>query len=267
MSASIQTLTSFLQDEQVLLVLLTFGLGLFVGSFLNVVVHRLPIILTERWSSTQSLNLCFPSSQCPACHRPIPIFEKIPVLSYLILRGNCQGCRTPIAIRYPLVELITGILSAYVCWRFGWRFHTLCGLLLTWALITLSFIDLETELLPDDITLPLLWTGLMINLFLPIAPVEDALLGACFGYLSLWSVYWIYKLITGKEGFGYGDFKLLAAMGAWMGWQCLPFIIVASSALGAAVGIGLITLKKMNHESSMPFGPYLAIAGWLYYVI
>ncbi len=247
--------------------------GLMVGSFLNVVIHRLPIMLQREWLAqcaelrgesspdTPRYNLVVPRSACPQCNHAIGALENIPVLSYLWLRGKCKGCGTHISPRYPVVETVTGILSAYAAWHFGFGFAACAALVLIWALLALTAIDFDTQLLPDDITLPLLWLGLLINMFGTFTTLHSAVLGAIFGYLVLWSVYWLFKLITGKEGMGYGDFKLLAALGAWMGWQMLPLIILLSSLVGAVVGIALIVLTKRGRNIPIPFGPYLAGGG------
>ncbi|MDD2684855.1 MAG: A24 family peptidase [Gallionella sp.] len=247
--------------------------GLMVGSFLNVVIHRLPIMLQREWHAqcaelrgesppdTPRYNLVIPRSACPQCNHAIGALENIPVLSYLWLRGKCKGCGTRISPRYPVVETITGVLSAYAAWHFGFGFAACAALALIWALLALTAIDFDTQLLPDDITLPLLWLGLLVNMFGTFTTLHSAVLGAIFGYLVLWSVYWLFKLITGKEGMGYGDFKLLAALGAWMGWQMLPLIILLSSLVGAVVGIALIVLTKQGRNIPIPFGPYLAGGG------
>jgi leader peptidase (prepilin peptidase)/N-methyltransferase len=271
--------------------------GLLVGSFLNVVIHRLPIMLDRQWrrqchdleqeaqapGQAQALgqapapagepyNLVVPRSACPACHAPITAWQNIPLLSWLWLRGKCASCKAPISLRYPLVELLSALLSAAVAWRFGFGWTALAGLAITWALIALTGIDLDTQLLPDAITLPLLWAGLLGSLTvgstvvagaasLPVSPA-DAITGAAAGYLSLWSVYHLFRLCTGKEGMGYGDFKLLAALGAWMGWRMLLPIILVSALSGAVVGIALIVSGRHRREVPMPFGPFLAAAGW-----
>ena len=249
--------------------------GLAIGSFLNVVIHRLPQILEREWRAqcaeftaepapaTAPLSLSRPGSRCPGCGHPISALENIPILSYLVLRGRCRSCRTRISPRYPLIEALTAGLSAYAGWHFGFGLAAAGALLFIWALIALTFIDLDTQLLPDDITLPLLWLGLLFNIDGGFADLESAVIGAAAGYLALWSVYWGFKLATGKEGMGYGDFKLLAAIGAWFGWQLLPLTILLSSLVGAVVGIALIVLAKRGRDVPMPFGPYLAAAGIL----
>ncbi len=249
-------------------------LGLLVGSFLNVVIARLPKMMEAEWQAQCAelrgeeidhkalrFNLAYPPSRCPKCGHQISPLENIPVLSYLVLRGACRGCKTPIAMRYPLVELLTSVLSAGVAAHFGPTWQAVGALLLVWALIALTFIDFDTQLLPDSITLPLMWLGLLFNLWQTYVPLSTAVIGAMAGYLSLWSVYWLFKLATGKEGMGYGDFKLLAALGAWLGWVMLPAIILLSSLVGAVIGVGLIVLARRGREVPMPFGPYLAIAG------
>ncbi|MBI1175620.1 MAG: prepilin peptidase [Sideroxydans sp.] len=248
-------------------------LGLMVGSFLNVVIHRLPRMMEREWrqqcaelsgtaaEETPHYNLVVPRSACPACGHPIGALENIPVISYLLLRGKCKGCGARISMRYPVVEALCGILSAYAAWHFGFGMATLGALLFVWALVALTFIDFDTQLLPDSITLPLLWLGLLLNLNATFASLHSAILGAAIGYLALWSVFWLFKLLTGKEGMGYGDFKLLAAIGAWMGWQMLPLVILLSSLVGAIVGIALIVVARHGRSVPIPFGPYLAGGG------
>lgn len=248
-------------------------LGLCIGSFLNVVIHRLPKMMERDWQlqcaelqgeipvPVDTLNLATPRSRCPHCGHQIGALENIPVLSYLLLKGRCAGCKSPISPRYPLIETFTGLLSGYLAWRFGPTWQTAGALCLAWALIALTFIDFDTQLLPDSITLPLLWLGLLFNVFGTFTNLASAVIGAMAGYLTLWSVYWLFKIVTGKEGMGYGDFKLLAALGAWLGWQMLPAIILLSSLVGAAVGIGLIVLARHGRNVPIPFGPYLAAAG------
>jgi leader peptidase (prepilin peptidase)/N-methyltransferase len=250
-------------------------LGLCVGSFLNVVIHRLPKMMERQWRAectelsggeppaAEPYNLVVPRSACPACSRPIAALENIPLLSWLLLRGRCAGCSVRISPRYPAVEALTAILSAYIAWHFGFGIAAAGALLFTWAMIALTFIDLDTFYLPDSITLPLLWLGLLLNINGTYTPLPGAVIGAAAGYLSLWSVYWIFKWATGKEGMGYGDFKLLAAIGAWLGWQMLPLTILLSSLVGAAIGIGLIVFAGRGRSVPIPFGPYLAIAGMI----
>ncbi len=248
-------------------------LGLCLGSFLNVVIHRLPRMMEREWQTqccelrgeappaSEPLTLATPRSRCPACGHPITALQNIPVLSYLVLRGRCAACRNPISPRYPLIEAFTGLVSAYLASHFGLSWQTAGALCLLWTLIALACIDLDTQLLPDSLTLPLLWLGLLFNLFGTYVDLASAVVGAMAGYLSLWSVYWLFKLATGKEGMGYGDFKLLAALGAWLGWQMLPAIILLSSLVGAFVGLGLIVFARHGRNIPIPFGPYLAAAG------
>jgi leader peptidase (prepilin peptidase)/N-methyltransferase len=249
--------------------------GLCIGSFLNVVIHRLPKMMEREWREqcaelagtpvTQDpqgrYNLLVPRSACPACGARITALQNLPVLSWLALRGKCAACRAPISARYPLVEIVAGVIGAYAAWRYGPTLAALGAMGFGWALLALTVIDLDTQLLPDDITLPLLWAGLLVNLGGAFVPLRTALIGAMAGYIALWLVYWAFKLATGKEGMGYGDFKLLAAIGAWLGWQKLPLVIVLSSVVGAVVGISLIVLARHAREKPIPFGPYLAAAG------
>ena len=249
------------------------ALGLLVGSFLNVVIHRLPRMLERGWQAqcaelrgeavapAERYDLVVPRSACPSCGHRIGAIENIPVVSWLALRGKCKACGTRISARYPIVELIAGAVAALAIWHFGPTWQGLAACVLLWALVTLTFIDLDTQLLPDDLTLPLLWAGLMVNVFGLFVPLREAVIGAIAGYLSLWSVYWAFKLLRGKEGMGYGDFKLLAALGAWLGWKLLPAIVLMSSAVGAVIGIALMIVQQRDHRQPMPFGPYLAIAG------
>jgi leader peptidase (prepilin peptidase)/N-methyltransferase len=308
-----------LESSSAALTALAALLGLLVGSFLNVVIHRLPRILEREWRSqavevigewaqakdppkglaktrdglnevrksleaTPRYNLVVPRSACPACGHQVSASENIPLLSWLYLRGRCSGCGTRISARYPIVEALTGVISGYIAWRFGFSVATVAGLIFAWALIALTFIDLDTMYLPDDITLLLLWAGLLFNLSCSMSPdlfeaqrgagwpvilpaerqLAYSVIGAIAGYLFLWSVYWVFKLVTGKEGMGFGDFKLLAAIGAWFGWASLLPVILISSLVGAVVGIGLILLWKHAREKPIPFGPYLAIAGLIY---
>ena len=248
-------------------------LGLCVGSFLNVVIHRLPRMMEREWHAqcadlrgetplpAEVLSLARPRSHCPSCGHQITVLENIPIVSYLILRGKCSKCAAPISARYPVVEAATGLLSAYAAWHFGPTPQALGALIMLWALIALTAIDLDTQLLPDSITLPLLWIGLALNLAGTYVDISSAVIGAMVGYLTLWSVFWLFKLLTGKEGMGYGDFKLLAALGAWLGWQMLPVIILLSSIVGAVVGICLIVFSRHGRNTPIPFGPYLAAAG------
>lgn len=269
-----------------------FVLGLVVGSFLNVVIYRLPIILEREWQAQATellpsaaaagaetgpgspelparFTLSVPRSACPQCKTPISALQNIPVVSWLVLRGRCASCKAPISARYPVVELTTGALSASVAWHFGFGPSAACALLLTWGLVALTGIDMDHQLLPDNITLPLMWAGLLAAVVigasaqsLPVSP-RAAIIGAIAGYLSLWSVFQLFRLVTGKEGMGYGDFKLFAALGAWLGWEELPLIILLAAATGAALGIGMIVLRGRDRAAPMPFGPYLAAAGWI----
>ncbi|MFZ2302024.1 MAG: prepilin peptidase [Gallionella sp.] len=262
-----------LQAVPVAFIGLCLFLGLMVGSFLNVVIHRLPKMMEIGWRqqcaelrgeepvAASTYNLIVPRSACPHCNHAISAWENIPIISYLLLRGKCRGCGASISPRYPIIEAASGILCAYAAWHFGFGMAVAGALLFIWALLALTAIDFDTQLLPDDITLPLLWLGLLFNLFGVFASLQSAVLGAMFGYLALWGVYWLFKLATGKEGMGYGDFKLLAALGAWMGWQMLPLIILLSSLVGAVVGITLIVAAKHGRSIPIPFGPYLAGGG------
>jgi leader peptidase (prepilin peptidase)/N-methyltransferase len=262
-----------LQTSPVLFSVFAGIIGLMVGSFLNVVIHRLPKMMEREWHSqcaelsgqtaepSPSYNLLVPRSACPHCGHAIGAMENIPVLSYLLLRGKCKGCGAAISLRYPIVESISGLLSAYAAWHFGFGLAGLAAIVFVWAMIALTFIDFDTQLLPDDITLPLLWLGLLLNLNGAYTTLPNAVIGASVGYLTLWSVYWLFKLATGKEGMGFGDFKLLAAIGAWLGWTMLPLVILLSSVVGAVVGIVLIVLTKHGRNIPIPFGPYLAGGG------
>ena len=256
-------------------VLCALVLGLLVGSFLNVVIHRLPIMMQRDWRAqareflelpaepASTFNLVLPNSHCPQCDHEIRPWENIPLVSWLALRGKCSSCRAPISRRYPLVELLCGLLSGYVAWHFGFSWQAGAMLVLTWGLLAMSMIDVDHQLLPDSLVLPLLWLGLIVNCFGLFAPLPDAVWGAVAGYLSLWSVYWLFKLVTGKEGMGYGDFKLLAMLGAWGGWQVLPLTILLSSLVGAVLGTIMLRMQKADSGTTIPFGPYLAIAGWV----
>jgi len=247
--------------------------GLLVGSFLNVVIHRLPKMMERDWEAqcadlrgetlptAPKYNLVVPRSACPKCGHMITALENVPVVSWLALRGKCRACRAPISARYPFVETLTGVLSGVLAWHFGFGFALAGALVFTWAMIALTFIDLDTTLLPDDITLPLVWLGLLLNIRGTYVPLDTAVIGAVAGYLALWSVYWAFKLLTGKEGMGYGDFKLLGAIGAFLGWKVLPLVILLSSFVGAAIGISMIVFARHKREVPIPFGPYLAIAG------
>ncbi|WP_286271572.1 prepilin peptidase [Thalassotalea hakodatensis] len=255
-------------------------LGLLIGSFLNVVIYRLPKMLEQTWyqecrefladelstkpvKEQQPITLSSPASTCPHCQHKIRFYENIPVISWLVLRGKCSQCKQKISARYPSIEITTSLLSIVVAVHFGVTASTLAVLLLTWGLICLTMIDFDHMLLPDQITYPLLWLGLLININGLIVPLDEAVIGAVAGYLSLYSVFWLFKLITGKEGMGHGDFKLIAVFGAWMGWQLLPLLILMSSAVGAIVGIALMLFKGHGREQAIPFGPYIAVAGWV----
>lgn len=277
------TLAEFYAAEPVWLISSVFILSLLVGSFLNVVIHRLPIMMERDWrrqaeeflapataasqtTSTDRYNLMVPRSACPKCGTQISALQNIPVISWLMLKGRCAHCCTDISARYPIIELSTAILSGIVAWQFGFTWHMAAALLLTWSLIALCMIDFDHQLLPDNLTLPLMWAGLSLSLLhgnvLTVTP-QDAIVGALVGYLSLWLVFHLFKLATGKEGMGYGDFKLLGALGAWLGWQMLPLIIMLSACVGATVGISLILLRGRDRNIPIPFGPYLAAAGWI----
>lgn len=256
-----------------------FILGLLVGSFLNVVIFRLPVMMESDWQEQCCellniddpkykkekviFNLNRPPSRCPSCEHKISAIENIPILSYLFLKGKCSNCKDKISIRYPLIELTSAITVAIVALNFGVTLGAFFAICLTWALIALTMIDFDHQLLPDDITLPFLWLGIIINFFGIFTDIESSILGAIFGYGSLWLVYITFKIITGKEGMGHGDFKLLAVLGAWFGWQSLPLIIILSSIVGATIGIFLMIFKSHDRTSAIPFGPYLAIAGWV----
>jgi leader peptidase (prepilin peptidase) / N-methyltransferase len=247
--------------------------GLMVGSFLNVVIHRLPKIMERQWRAecaelagtpaapAEPFNLLTPRSSCPHCGHRITALQNVPVASYVALGGRCAACHARISIRYPLVEVLAGAFAAYVAWRYGVTIAMLGALIFAWAMIALTFIDLDTFFLPDSITLPLLWIGLLLNLGGVFTDIRSAVIGAAAGYLVLWSVFWAFKLLTGKEGMGYGDFKLLAAIGAWLGWKMLPLVILLSSFVGAAVGVALIVFARRGRNVPIPFGPYLATAG------
>src|SRR5262245_4254296 len=269
-------LIDFLASHVLAFVFCALLLGLLVGSFLNVVIHRLPQMMLRDWQEQARealslpaepkgpvFNLILPNSRCPHCSHEIRAWENIPVVSYLALGGKCSSCKAPISKRYPLVELACGLLSAYVAWHLGFNWQTATFLVLTWGLLAMSMIDIDHQLLPDALVLPLLWFGLILNSQGLFASLEDALWGAVAGYMSLWSVYWLFKLVTGKEGMGHGDFKLLAAVGAWLGWQALLPIVLAASLLGAVVGIGMKISGALREGRYVPFGPFLAGAGLL----
>ncbi len=256
-------------------------LGLVVGSFLNVVILRLPVMLERRWrreceallhpdgaaaaeAEGERFDLLRPGSRCPHCGHAIRWYENVPLVSFLVLRGRCSACGQPISWRYPLVESLCGMLSAAVAWRFGFGIETAAALVLTWALLAAAFIDYDTQLLPDDITLPLTWAGLLLALFAGVfAPLPAAVLGAAAGYGALWLVFQAFRLVTGKEGMGYGDFKLFGALGAWLGWQQLPLVILLASFAGAVIGLGAIALFGHERHRPIPFGPFLCLAGWV----
>lgn len=266
---------SILAAQPLLVALLAALFGLSVGSFLNVVIYRLPVMMQRTWhrecatlagkasAPEERFDLMLPRSRCPHCGHQLTARDNIPILSYLLLRGRCRACGSPISPRYPLVELLTAVLTVVTALHFGATWQGLFAVLLTWALIALSFIDFDQQLLPDSITLPLLWLGLLLSLFGIYTDSHASIIGAAAGYLSLWSVYHLFRLLTGKEGMGYGDFKLLALFGAWLGWQSLPLIILLSSAVGAVFGISLILFRGRDRNIPIPFGPYLAIAGWI----
>lgn len=271
------TVLSLIQSSPLAFIILTAILGLIVGSFLNVVIHRVPIVLMRNWqldcqeltgkientATQEKFNLITPRSRCPHCNHAITALENIPVVSYLWLRGKCASCRKPISLRYPFVEILSAALAAVTAWHIGFNAAGIAAIVLTWLLIALTFIDIDHMLLPDLMVIPFLWLGLLLNLFNVFTPLPQAVVGAVAGYLSLWTVFQLFKLITGKEGMGYGDFKLLALFGAWLGWQSLPLIILLSSLIGALIGIGLIVFQGRERAKPLPFGPYLAIAGWI----
>jgi leader peptidase (prepilin peptidase)/N-methyltransferase len=269
-------LSDFLVSYPLAFVLSALALGLIVGSFLNVLVWRLPKMLEREWRVEAhdvlglppeplgpTYNLLLPHSHCPHCAHLIRAWENIPVLSYLLLRGRCSKCKAPISKRYPITELACGLLTAFVAWHFGFGWQAGLAVILSWGLLAMSLIDADHQLLPDVLVLPLLWLGLIVNSFGLFVPLHDALWGAVAGYMSLWSVYWLFKLLTGKDGMGFGDFKLLAMLGAWGGWQILPLTILLSSLVGAVLGLILLRLRNAQTSTPIPFGPYLAIAGWI----
>lgn len=295
---AIADISTILQQNSPLFITISVIFGLMVGSFLNVAIYRLPKMMDQAWKNhclemqgellqnnkrehpgvqgellqsntfaqnqgtpQPQLTLCKPRSACPSCGHKITALENIPIISYLFLKGKCSHCKAPIGIRYPLVEAMTGVLIGLISWKFGYSSTTLFAWAFTFALIALTMIDFDTQLLPDDITLPLLWLGLVFNLEYGFTDLKSAVIGAMAGYLILWSIFWLFKLIRGKEGMGYGDFKLLAAIGAWFGWKLLPAVILLSSTLGAMIGITLILATKRGKEVPMPFGPFLAIGG------
>lgn len=274
----------FLLNSQLVFVTIVFLVSLLIGSFLNVVVYRLPIMMEREWrTQCQELvetpatqipagrfNIVFPRSHCPACGAQITALQNIPIVSYLVLGGKCASCSAPISKRYPIVEALTAILTAAVAWRFGFSLECAAAIVLTWSLISISAIDIDHQIIPDAITLPLIWIGLALSLFHPVhgaqvlfIDAKTAIIGGLAGYLSLWSVYHLFRLMTGKEGMGFGDFKLLAVLGSWLGWQMLPLIILLSAVVGAAVGITMIVARRHDRNVPIPFGPYLAAAGWI----
>lgn len=278
------TIATYFSSYPIALLCFALLLGLIIGSFLNVVIYRLPVMMQREWTQQCHeflelegdpkadqkdagfpglFNLAQPASHCPKCKHNIGALENIPVFSYLLQGGKCRHCKTPISPRYPIIEIVSGLASALIAYHFGFNWLTLAVLILCWSLIVLTMIDFDHQLLPDDITLPILWLGLLINYFELITTLQSAVLGAIGGYMILWAVYWLFKLLTGKEGMGHGDFKLLAALGAWLGWQSLPQIILLSSLIGAIVGISLILLRGRDRNVPIPFGPYLAGAGFV----
>lgn len=266
-----------LQTQPLFFTLVVALIGACIGSFLNVVIYRLPTMMQQDWhnqcrelleiepqnSGQQPFNLIFPGSNCPYCHHKIAVLENIPILSYLYLKGYCKSCNHKISIQYPVVEILTAVFSAYIAWHYGFSLQALFALLLTWTLICLSVIDLQHSLLPDDITLPFMWLGLAGNIFSVFTDIYSSLIGAMLGYTTLWLIFMSFKLITGKEGIGHGDFKLLALLGAWLGWQMLPVIILLSSITASLAGIIMIVFLGRERTSAFPFGPYLALAGWV----
>jgi leader peptidase (prepilin peptidase) / N-methyltransferase len=269
----VHSLSAIFSNTPVIFISFSVILGLLFGSFLNVVIYRMPKIMEREWHNNcltlqgkevpeqTPLSLSLPRSSCPKCNHSITALENIPIISYLFLGGKCKGCKTKISMRYPLVEALTGALLGLIAYQFGYTYTTLFAWIFTLALITLTFIDYDTQLLPDDITLPLLWIGLLFNLNGGFTDLKSAVIGAIIGYLILWSIYWLFKIVTKKEGMGYGDFKLLAAIGAWFGWQLIPAVILLSSVLGAAIGIALIAFKGKSGQTAIPFGPFLALGG------
>lgn len=262
-----------LQNSPILFITFSTIIGIMVGSFLNVVIHRLPKMMERTWhqqcaelrgESTHDLpvfNLVTPRSTCPQCGHKITFLENIPIISFVFLRGYCSQCHARIPLRYPIVEMLAGIMGGLTAWYFGFGLAAIAALIFIWTMMALTFIDLDTQLLPDAITLPLLWMGLLFNLGNGFVDIRSAIIGAVVGYLALWTIYWSFKLTTGKEGMGYGDFKLLAAIGAWFGWQMLPLVILFSSLVGGIVGVSLMILKKYHRNTAIPFGPYLAGGG------
>ena len=267
------SLITLLQTSTVFFILLCTIIGLVAGSFLNVIIFWLPKMMEREWNQQCSelrgetikplpaLSLTRPRSECSHCEHKITVLESIPIISYLALRGRCSQCKTPIPRRYPIVEALTGMISGFIAWYFGYGFITVAAFIFAWSMVALAFIDLNTQLLPDEITFPLLWIGLLINLGNGFTDISSAVIGAASGYLSLWLIYWCFRITTGKEGIGYGDFKLLAVIGAWFGWKMLPLVILLSSLAGAVIGIGLIIIAKHKRDTPIPFGPYLVGGG------
>jgi leader peptidase (prepilin peptidase)/N-methyltransferase len=273
-----QVIFQLMSDSNGVFLSTIFMVSLMVGSFLNVVIYRLPIMMEREWKAEyqgyfepeklsdtelKPFNLVKPDSTCPRCQHQIRAWENIPLLSWLLLKGRCSQCKNKISMRYPLVELSTALLSLLLAWHFGFGLAAVAGVVFTWMLVAMVFIDLDKMLLPDQLTLPLLWLGLILSVNHTFVSTGDAIIGAALGYLSLWSLYWAFKLLTGKEGMGYGDFKLLAALGAWVGWQHLPIVILLSSFVGAIVGITMLSLQDKDKSQPIPFGPYLVAAGWI----
>ncbi len=283
------SLIEFLQTNAVAFYGIVAFISLMVGSFLNVVIHRVPIMMELGWRAgvieyltdqqkdkdkpldlefrselpAEPFNIAVPRSRCPQCGNEITASQNIPIISYLLLRGRCAGCKTKISVRYPIIELVTMMLSLVVAWKLGPTPAAVLGIVVTWFLVAMSMIDFDHQLLPDTMTLPLMWIGLLAALIPVFTDLQSAVVGAALGYMILWSIYQLFKLITGKEGMGYGDFKLLAALGALLGWQALPVIILLSSLVGAIVGIAIIAITRRDKNIPIPFGPYLAAAGWL----
>ncbi|AVT47283.1 prepilin peptidase [Shewanella baltica] len=292
MNEFISLLGQSLDQSPWLFIALSFIFAATIGSFLNVVIHRFPVMMKREWQQEcnqylqeyheeivnkigidqlnkpidafpEKYNLVVPGSACPKCQTSIKPWHNLPILGWLMLKGKCAACRTPISARYPIIEFITGLLIATLAWHFGPSWQFVFASVLTFVLVALAGIDLDEMLLPDQMTLPLLWLGLIINLNHTFASPTDAIIGAAAGYLSLWSIFWLFKILTGKEGMGYGDFKLLAVFGAWLGWQMLPLVILLSSLVGAVVGITMIVSKRLKQGNPIPFGPYIAAAGWI----
>ena len=275
----IENAIAALEASPLLLYIIIAFTGLSVGSFLNVVVYRLPLIMERNWKDEcheflelapakheeplASMTLATPPSACPKCNHKIRFYENIPVLSYLFLRGKCSSCAAPIGLQYPLVELVTGIVSLLVAVRFGVTMQTVAALIFSWVLIALTLIDIKKMLLPDSMTMPLLWLGILCSFFNLSTDLQSSVIGAIAGYMILWSIYWLFKLVTGKEGMGYGDFKLLGALGAWVGYPLLPQIILLSAVVGSVIGIAMVITGMNKRQNPIPFGPYLAIAGWI----